>query len=176
MKTLSCPDRRESQLYRESNQGTLLASPAANGTARISAVPRVVAASVVAALALFASACQSSSNTTRGAGVGAATGAVIGGIIGHQSGEAGAGAAVGAAVGGVAGGAYGRHQDNEANRPGYSWDNDKYLAQLTPDELNTLKARADASGRSNPPLGDFLTAVEKENLRARASRTREIGK
>jgi len=120
--------------------------------------------------------CQTRPQTARGAGVGAATGAVIGGIIGHQSGETAAGAAIGAAVGGAAGGAYGHNRDAQAERLGYSSENDEYLAWVTPEEREILRTRAAASGRTNPPLGDFLTAVEKENLRARAARTREIGK
>jgi len=129
-------------------------------------------------LSLSITGCQTRSQTARGAGMGAATGAVIGGIIGHQSGETAAGAAIGAAVGGVAGGAYGRNRDaqNQNDLPGISSENDEYLPWLTPEELEILRTRAAASGRTNPPLGDFLTAVEKENLRARAARSREIGK
>lgn len=119
--------------------------------------------------------CSSSSRTERSAALGAATGAVIGGVIGHQSGETGTGAAIGAAVGGVAGGAYGRRQDRALDSSGYSSDDDYYMSLMRPDEVDILRARARASGRSNYDLTDFLTLEEKDNLRRRDTSRRGIG-
>jgi hypothetical protein len=47
---------------------------------------------------------------------------------------------------------------------------------MTPDEVEILRARARASGRSSYELTDFLTSEERENLRRREARRREIGR
>ena len=117
--------------------------------------------------------CSSSSRTQRSAALGAATGAVVGGVIGHQSGEAGAGAAIGAAVGGAAGGMYGRNQERAL---GSDTSENYYLSLMTADEMDILRARARASGRSNYELADLLTEEEKSNLRRREASQSEIGR
>jgi uncharacterized membrane protein YebE (DUF533 family) len=124
---------------------------------------------------VFASGCSSSSRTQRSAAVGAATGAIVGGVIGNQSGNSRTGAAIGAAVGGIAGGAYGHNQETRTVGASTS-TSDYYLSLMTPDEVETLRARARASGRSNYDLVDFLTEEEKSNLRRRDATQREIGR
>lgn len=118
--------------------------------------------------------CSSRRKTERAAAVGAATGAVVGGVIGNQSGNPRTGAVIGAAVGGIAGGAYGSQQD----RPAASNDSSAYyMALMTPEEIETLRARARSSGNTEYPLTDYLTAQERANLRRRDSAHRgEIGR
>ncbi|PTY05954.1 hypothetical protein DB347_15615 [Opitutaceae bacterium EW11] len=125
---------------------------------------------------LLAAGCSSASRTERSAAVGAATGAIVGGVIGNQSGNPRTGAAIGAAVGGVAGGAYGHSQEQRSVSGGSSSSDDYYLSLMTPDEVDVLRARARASGRSDYRLTDFLTDQERENLRRRDASRREIGR
>jgi uncharacterized membrane protein len=117
--------------------------------------------------------CHGRSKTQHDAAVGAATGAVIGAVIGNQSGNPRTGAAIGAAVGGVAGGAYGNRQDRTLASSDSS--SDYYLSLMTPDEVDILRARARASGRSAYELTDFLTPDERANLRRRDPSHHEIG-
>lgn len=126
--------------------------------------------------AALASGCSSSSRTERSAALGAATGAVIGGVIGHQSGEAGAGAAIGAAVGGTAGGIYGNRQDRALGSNSAFEEEDYFMSLMRPDEVDILRSRARASGRSDYRLTDFLTEEERQNLRRRDSARSEIGR
>ena len=117
--------------------------------------------------------CSSSRKTERAAAVGAATGAVVGGVIGNQSGNPRTGAAVGAAAGAVAGAAYGSQQDRQIASNDSS---DYYMSLMTPDEVDTLRARARSSGSSQSALTDYLTPQEKVNLRRRDAARREIGR
>ncbi len=118
--------------------------------------------------------CRSHSRTQRGAAVGAATGAIVGGVIGNQSGNPRTGAAVGAAVGGLAGGSYANRQDRAVSS---NESADHYLYLMTPEEIDILRARAQASGNSRYALTDYLTEQERINLRRRNSTEgREIGR
>ena len=58
---------------------------------------------------------------------------------------------------------------------GYSSSENYYMSLMRPDEVDILRARARASGRSNYELTDFLTEEEKANLRRRDASRQEIG-
>lgn len=132
-------------------------------------------ASALAVSLFLGAGCSSHPKRDRGAAVGAATGAVIGGVVGNQSGNPRTGAAVGAAVGGVAGGAYGSQRDRQLSSNSAD-SSDYYMSLMTPDEIDTLRARARSSGTSQYELTDFLTSQEKVNLRRRDAAHREIGR
>jgi hypothetical protein len=134
-------------------------------------IPSLSAA--VFSLSLLAG-CHSASRTEKSAAIGAATGAVIGGVIGNQSGDPRTGAAIGAAAGAVAGGAYGHSQDRRALSANDT--DDYYMSLMTPDEIDILRSRARASGRTSYQLTDFLTADERANLRRRDRERTEIGR
>jgi hypothetical protein len=114
--------------------------------------------------------CETTPQERRSAGVGAATGAIAGGVIGGDV----RGAAIGAAIGGAAGGLYerGRRSDGgvaaERDAVVMSEGEIDYLALMTEEEIDILRRRAQASGRTNFQLTDFLTEEERANLRARA--------
>ncbi|HEU5080249.1 MAG TPA: YMGG-like glycine zipper-containing protein [Opitutaceae bacterium] len=133
-----------------------------------------ILSATVLSLSLLAG-CHSASRTEKSAAVGAATGAVIGGVIGNQSGNPRTGAAIGAAAGAVAGGAYGNSQERRRGLSANDTD-DYYMSLMTPDEIDILRARARASGRTSYQLTDFLTADERANLRRRDSERNEIGR
>lgn len=135
----------------------------------------ILCTSVVVLSLCMGAGCSSSRKTERAAAVGAATGAVIGGVIGNQSGNPRTGAAIGAAVGGVAGGAYGSQQERQLSSNSAD-SSDYYISLMTPDEIETLRARARSSGSSQYQLTDFLTSQEKANLRRRDAAHREIGR
>lgn len=137
---------------------------------------KILFVSSAAVSLVLAAGCSSASRTERSAAVGAATGAIVGGVIGNQSGNPRTGAAIGAAVGGVAGGAYGHNQERRMSSGSSVSDEDYYMSLMTPDEVDVLRARARASGRSDYRLTDFLTAEERDNLRRRDASRREIGR
>ena len=66
------------------------------------------------AVCVFATGCQSPYYADRGAGLGALAGAGAGAIIGNQTGDAGAGAAIGAGLGALTGAAVGSGMDEMA--------------------------------------------------------------
>jgi outer membrane protein OmpA-like peptidoglycan-associated protein len=60
------------------------------------------------------SACNSLTNTQKGAGIGAAAGGTIGALIGKKAGNTAVGAIIGGAIGGTAGAFIGRNMDKQA--------------------------------------------------------------
>jgi Spy/CpxP family protein refolding chaperone len=122
------------------------------------------------ASALWLAGCENATHTQREAAIGATAGAVIGGIVGNQSGDTAEGAAIGAAAGGAIGAAHGSGRDARERTPreeAIEYSDEDYRELLTAEEVDVLRARAEAAGRRDARLTDFLTAEEKENLRRR---------
>ena len=78
------------------------------------AATRAWGSTVLAAVALAATACASASRQEKGAVIGTVAGATVGGIIGNNTGSTARGAIIGAAVGGTAGAVIGHQMDQQA--------------------------------------------------------------
>jgi outer membrane protein OmpA-like peptidoglycan-associated protein len=78
------------------------------------ATARAWGSTVLAAVALLATACASASRQEKGAAIGTVAGATVGGIIGNNTGSTARGAIIGAVVGGTAGAVIGHQMDQQA--------------------------------------------------------------